>query len=96
MQLLLTRKCPTMRKQAYDFVSSILDLAGSTTQETALDALSFTEVMFKVDFGPWKLGKKYHNIEFDFERGTIKEWDINQNLVHGRHIHLVCGRAVTR
>jgi hypothetical protein len=50
-------------------------------ENAEMDHLYFSGVTFVRDFGPWKAGQDVDNIAFDFERGTVRQFDDGGKVV---------------
>jgi hypothetical protein len=73
----------------FDFIRDIIDLDSCDLQEDQFNCLSFTDVVFLKDFGPWKLAEKVDNIVFDFFNGCIEEY--SNEGVRVKHAYLSLG-----
>lgn len=65
-----------------DLINSLIDTTFPTyLQDSAVDCLLYTDVVFKINFGPWIAGDYCHCLMFNFLKGLIIEYDIKQNVV---------------
>ena len=69
-------------------IDDIIDTTVAGLQEYIVDSVMFTNATFLKNFGPWTVGQTVACIDFNYTKGKVVEYDVNQDIVTSCNIKL--------